>query len=60
MNEIIEQLNGIIPADKLTYVIGAWVAMQAAGRIYQSIVKGGGLKGIWSALMFGTNTPKDE
>lgn len=30
------------------------------GRAYHVIKNGGGLKGIWNALIFGTNTPKKE
>lgn len=28
------------------------------GRSYHAIVNGGGLRGVWNAIMFGTNTPK--
>ena len=58
MDSLIEQLNGIVPAKYVTYATAAYVASQAAGRIYHAIVQGGGLRGIISALWFGTNTPK--
>lgn len=58
MNDLIEQLNGILPARTVTYVILAWVLMQAIGRAYHAVAyHGGGLMTMWRALIFGTNTP---
>jgi hypothetical protein len=34
-----------------------WLIPQL-GRVYHALASGGGIKGIWSAVMFGTNTPK--
>ena len=58
MNELIEQLNGILPAKTVTYVVLVWVVAQAVGRAYHAIAyHGGGLAAMWRALIFGTNTP---
>lgn len=58
MDEIINQLNGIIPAKYVTYITLFWLASQNLGRVIQSIRNGGGLKAILSGLWLGTNTPK--
>ena len=53
-------LMNLIPPEYAIYGTLAWVVIQAAGRAYSAIAKGGGLKGIWDGLVFGTNTPKTE
>lgn len=42
------QLNGVT----------IFVVLTAIGRGYHAIANGGGFVGIWKALVFGTNTPK--
>ena len=56
MEDLINQLS----PSHVAYATAAWVLIQALGRAYAAIVKGGGLKGIWAGLLFGTNTPKDH
>jgi hypothetical protein len=53
MNEIIR----LIPPEYAIYGTLAWVVLQALGRAYAAIAKGGGLRGIYHGLIFGTNTP---
>lgn len=58
--DIIDQLNGIVPAKYVTWATAAFLASQVLGRAYQAIVKGGGLRSIVRGIWLGTNTPKDE
>lgn len=47
----------LIPAK---YAALAAIALPLIGRAYYAIENGGGIVGVWRALMFGTNTPKDK
>lgn len=55
-----EELFTKLPAQYVAYATAAWVLVQSLGRAYSAIRKGGGLKGIWDGLIYGTNTPKNE
>lgn len=35
-----------------------FLAFPYVTRAYHALVTGGGLKGVWNAILFGTNTPK--
>lgn len=59
MDDIINQLNGIIPSKYLSLLTALYVFSTAAGRIVQAIRTGGGLKSILTGLWLGTNVPKD-
>lgn len=59
MDDIINQLNGVIDAKYVTWLTAAFVASQVLGRLYQAIVKGGGIRAMARAIWFGTNTPKE-
>lgn len=55
-NPIVQQLPH---SWQLPVAIGIFL-IPLIGRAYYAIKNGGGLKGIWRAIMFGTNTPKDK
>lgn len=55
-----QDLIKLLSPEHVTYATAVYVLCQSLGRVYAAIVKGGGLKGIWSGLIFGTNTPKNE
>jgi hypothetical protein len=56
MEEIVNQLNGIIPQKYLSLLTALFVGSQVLGRIAQSIRSGGGLRSIIRGIWFGTNT----
>ena len=49
--------NALPPAWQLWGTLLLVTLPPILGRVYHAIVSGGGLKGIWNALIFGTNTP---
>lgn len=54
-----DQLENLLPV-KYRWLIGAAVVLiPIIGRAYHAVVTGGGLKGIWTSLVLGTNVPKD-
>jgi hypothetical protein len=53
MNEIIN----VIPEKYRAYVLALILCIPYLTRAYHSLATGGGLKGIWNAVLFGTNTP---
>lgn len=56
MEDLISQLT----PQHVAYATAAWVLVQSLGRAYAAIRKGGGLKGIWDGLIYGTNTPPKQ
>lgn len=56
--ETINQIINLIPAAWRVPVAIAALAVPYVTRAYYAIKNGGGLRGIWRAIMFGTNTPK--
>jgi hypothetical protein len=56
MEEIVNQLTGIIPPKYLSLLTALFVASQVLGRILQAIRLGGGLRSIVLGIWFGTNT----
>jgi len=56
MNDIIN----IIPAKYHAVVLFALAFLPYVTRAWHALTSGGGLKGIWNAIFFGTNTPKPE
>lgn len=51
-------LIDILPADWKQTAAIAIVAIPLLGRAYHALRTNGGLKGVWNALIFGTNTPQ--
>lgn len=56
MNDI--PIVNLIPEKYRGGVVLAVALAPFIGRAYHAVTSGGGLKGIWNALIFGTNTPK--
>lgn len=56
MNDI--PILNLIPEKYRGYVLLLIALAPVLGRAYHAITSGGGLRGIWTALIFGTNTPK--
>lgn len=56
MEDIVNQLNGIIPQKYLSLLTALFVGSQVLGRIAQSIRSGGGLRSIIRGIWLGTNT----
>lgn len=62
------QDSGIIPAEMLNKPFKEWqldavtltIILMVLGRAYRSIRDGGGLRGLWNGLIYGTNIPKDK
>ncbi len=54
----VDPILNLIPEGYKGLVLAVFILAPIFGRAYHAIVSGGGLKGIWTALMFGTNTPK--
>ena len=49
----------ILPPQYAAYISFGMIAFMTLGRIFHAIAQGGGLIGIWNALLYGTNTPKN-
>lgn len=58
MDDIANQLSGIIPQKYVSLLTALFVASQVLGRAYQAIRSGGGLRSIIRGIWFGTNTPR--
>lgn len=58
MDDQIQHLINLLPAHWHTTVLSLVVAVPVLGRAYHSLSNNGGLKGIYRALVFGTNVPK--
>lgn len=56
MNELLQGWEKIPESWKTNILIG-FVVVQILGRAYHAVRAGGGLVGIWRALVFGTNAP---
>jgi hypothetical protein len=54
----VDPILNLIPEGYKGLVLAVFILAPIFGRAYHAIVSGGGLKGIWTALMFGTNAPK--
>lgn len=50
----------VLPVKLRGWFLAALALAPFIGRAYQAVVNGGGLKGIFSALFLGTNTPKPQ
>lgn len=56
--DLISQLVGKTPKDWIHDAGSLLVLVALAGRAWHAWRNGGGLRGIWMAFMYGTNTPK--
>jgi hypothetical protein len=57
--QIDPELAKLIPSKWTPYVIGAVLALPYLTRGWHGWQNAGGLRGLWGAVMNGTNTPKD-
>ena len=48
----------LLPAKWQPWAVAAAVLLPYLGRAYHALTSGGGLRGVWQGIMFGTNTPK--
>lgn len=53
--ETLNQLLKYLPSGYTKYVL----LLMLLGRAYYALRNGGGIKGIWKSILFGTNIPKD-
>ena len=44
----------------LPWITAAWVLITNVGRLVQAVKSGGGLVGMWNALLYGTNVPTEK
>lgn len=58
MDDQIQALVNLLPKGWHTTIIVFIMALPFIGRAWHAITTSGGLKGIWTALLFGTNVPK--
>jgi len=56
---IMDELSAIIPEQHRGTVSLIIVTIAIAGRAFHAIKNGGGLVGLWKALLYGTNAPKN-
>lgn len=55
-----EQIGGYIPEKYRGWVILSLILLPYLTRAYHALRTGGGIRGIYRSILFGTNTPKDE
>lgn len=58
--EILTDLSALVPPQHRGTIALITVGIMVLGRAFQAVKAGGGLIGIWQALLYGTNTPKDK
>ena len=51
------QLEAVVPAQYAGYISLAVLASMILGRVWTALLNNGGLRGIWNAVISGTNTP---
>ena len=56
--DLISQLVGKTPKDWIHDGVAIMALLGLAGRAWHAVRSGGGLVGLWRALLYGTNTPK--
>ncbi|HWC60859.1 MAG TPA: hypothetical protein VHC44_14280 [Verrucomicrobiae bacterium] len=57
MNDPLTMLSNLVPEKYRGWLLFLIALVPLLGRAWHALSSGGGLKGIWSALVFGTNTP---
>jgi hypothetical protein len=60
MDEIIDKVSHVLPPRWRETAVLIAVAAPLVGRAYHSLSNGGGLRGIYRSILFGTNTPKQN
>lgn len=58
MDTTTDPILDLIPAGYKGIALAALVLIPILGRAYKALQNNGGLKGVWNAILFGTNTPK--
>lgn len=57
MDELINQLNAVVPQKYQAWLLLAYVLLTQLGRALRALADGRGLKGTLSAVWLGTNAP---
>jgi len=57
-NPAADPILDIIPQGYRGFALACIVLTPILGRVWHALTTNGGLKGVWNALIFGTNTPK--
>ena len=57
-NPAADPILDIIPQGYKGLALACIVLIPILGRVWHALTTNGGLKGVWNALIFGTNTPK--
>ena len=52
-----EEITNIVPQKYHTLVLLITFSIPYITRAFRSMVKGGGVRGVWNSIMFGTSTP---
>lgn len=60
MDELINQLNAVVPQKYQAWLLLAYVLSTQAGRAMRALADGRGIKGTISAVWLGTNAPRDQ
>lgn len=56
--DALSKIENIVPPKYRTLLILGAIAVPYAGRAWHALANGGGLMGVYRALLFGTNVPK--
>ena len=54
---MMEQIQNILPPKYAAYSAAIMVVVQILGRVYNTVKNGGGLIGIWRAVLYGVDHP---
>lgn len=60
MDDTLTKILNIIPPKWHATVLLLLALSPYLGRAYHAVTNGGGIRGIWSSIWFGTNTPKQN
>ena len=58
--ETVNQILNVVPQKYHAAILVVVVLAPIVGRVYHTIVNGGGLRHIWQALIFGVNVTSKE
>ena len=54
----VDAVTQVLPESWQAYATFALVLLPLLGRAWHALIHNGGLRGVWNAVMFGTNTPQ--
>lgn len=54
---VMEQVKAVVPPQYSGYLALATLTIMILGRVWTALLNNGGLRGIWNAVISGTNTP---